>query len=207
MSPTPPKLPIFFLQDIPIPNEQPTDIFLGFPLTPLRTWRDQNIPFQVSFLLLLSVTDLFFGIRASRPPTFDRSVKPGSFHEGLWEKDVAEIFICEDEGTRYQEFNLAPSGAWWTQPFSHYRIRESGYLPPKTIKTFTSISEIGWEGLLIVPRASLSVACTFSETSRVNVACIIHDPDPVYLSWAYDPNRDPDYHTTGLFQSVELLRM
>ena len=54
--------------------------------------------------------------------------KPGSFHEGLWEGDVAEVFLMHPGGG-YLEYNFAPNGAWWSCAFDSPRVRSSDPAP------------------------------------------------------------------------------
>jgi predicted amidohydrolase len=49
--------------------------------------------------------------------------RPGLFMPGLWEHDVAELFIAHPGG-RYFEFNLSPNAAWWSCEFKAPRVRE-----------------------------------------------------------------------------------
>ena len=51
--------------------------------------------------------------------------RTGDFREGLWERDVAELFVAQ--GSKYYEINLSPSGMWWIQSFKDIREREPGF--------------------------------------------------------------------------------
>lgn len=73
------------------------------------------------------------------------------FVAGLWHKDVGEFFLIAEDG-RYQEFNLSPSGAWWSARFRGYRDQECE-CPCPSVVTQAARSRSGWKASLTVLRS------------------------------------------------------
>lgn len=114
---------------------------------------------------------------------------PGSFVAGLWEKEVAEIFVAAPGGG-YQEFNVSPTGAWWSALFSGYRqlVREVTE-PPLAVQAHRSAG--AWSVELKV-RPAL-------EVHRLNPTAILTPADPVYLCLGHRTGGEPDFHRADNF--------
>ena len=134
--------------------------------------------FLPQYLLVLSRTDLFFAISGFIASSLDIEPNCGRFVEGLWQQDVAELFLKDDTSEAYQEFNLSPNGAWWSCRFSEYRKRDEGR---KIVKSQVQVSlergESSWITLMKIPLSSLLVDVCFSDTSKLNV-CAIQGQNP-----------------------------
>jgi hypothetical protein len=130
----------------------------------------------------LSTTDdeIKIEFEVDQPAFQDSSVAPGVFHEGLWRFDCGELWLASSVSSRYLEFNLSPSGAWWSCAFSEARVRDTNCAPPQVISS-GEVSETGW-------RACLSVS--MSEVRR----CLGDDNEPntnVTLVLGGCPDTDP----------------
>ena len=165
----------------------------GAPLTsPLR------------FGLALSASHLYFGYAQ---PVNEGSFTPrpvGEFYEGLWEEQVLELFVAADSGERYQEFNLSPSGAWWTQPFSSYRVRDTATGIPQTLEVYAEEGSAGSRSFFRIPRSALSVRCNFSDDSRANITAVVVETTPSkkrYCAVHETGSGAADFHASVGFRS------
>lgn len=105
----------------------------------------------------------------------------------------------------YQEFNISPSGAWWSCTFSSYRQRTSG---PVTLTPFvvkTDVTANGWSVLFGVSLKDL-VGPLFPAETRIHVSAIVTvDGERRYLSSAPVAGIDPDFHHSGCFTPMALV--
>lgn len=122
----------------------------------------------------------------------------GDFVSGLWEYDVAELFIYSTENKHYQEFNLAPSGAWWSAVFSGYRALSTAPLSPPAVETLCVSSEAGWNAAIRIPFSELKIPFSL-EGTRINLCLIQGEAPRRYLSAATIETSDPDFHATQCY--------
>ena len=166
-------------------------------------WFGQPARYQAEYTLSLLGTRLRFGFRAQKPPQCDLELRAGDFVEGLWESDVAELFLMGPSG-RYQELNLSPSGAWWCATFSGYRQRDSVLRCP-SVKTSAQWDSGSWEAELSLDLADLPVlADSDLSRARLHVASILDPERPEYLCLGHVGGGQPDFHRAENFLSVVL---
>ena len=148
----------------------------------------------IGFGLAVSPNFLSFGYTIGVPDGAYTTRPAGTFCEGLWEEHVLELFIAADEGSGYQEFNLSPSGAWWTQTFSGHRLRSAPPIAPRPeVEIINFRDNVGCYSFLRVARSTLPIACDFSERSRANVTSVVCDPHSKHGAL----KRYCAYHSTG----------
>lgn len=123
----------------------------------------------------------------------------GDFVEGLWEHDVAEMFIAGPEG--YLEFNLSPAGAWWAARFSAPRVRDERMGRPQVI-TRAHHTAAGWLAALGVPLDALRQHVGWDEKNRINVTMIVGSPQQ-FLTVADLGEGAPDFHRPDGFDPIE----
>ncbi|MCB0353513.1 MAG: hypothetical protein KDD64_08320 [Bdellovibrionales bacterium] len=158
-----------------------------------------------SFCLAVDSERLYFSARSQRKAEFDPSLSSGQFREGLWKMEVAELFLKEDNSSRYQEFNLAPSGAWWSCLFQNYRKEATdGFVYPSGTECFSSVDSTRWVASLALPLSELSIEISFSELSRANVCFILGAENRQYLSAAPSPQEKPDFHLESLMLPFQI---
>lgn len=85
----------------------------------------QGNPLEVDFRFILQLESNLLSFGAKFPKECVSLGEQGQFLEGLWEESVVELFIYQAQSTRYVEFNLSPTGAFWCAEFSDYRVRKS----------------------------------------------------------------------------------
>jgi len=160
-----------------------------------------------TFVLARDPLCLWFYAAYAAKPLCETGYKCGAFVEGLWKQDVAELFVCHDTSPAYQEFNLSPSGAWWSSKFESYRkpSRLAAEKAPQ-IKCFSLIDNDSWQAAMAIPLALFAGFTSLCENSRVNVAFITDTPKQRFWSWAKIQARRPDFHCADQFEALQLIR-
>lgn len=160
-----------------------------------------HIPLERTFSWSLALDPATVWFRCSLPGgrTVKSDTKSGEFVEGLWEFDVAEVFVQDAHGA-YQEFNLAPNGAWWSMTHSEYRVRSKDSCPAKCLSVTTGIFDGYWEVVAAFERGSLQVPLELG--GFVHVTGIHYAAEPIYLSSHPPRNIAPDFHHPSCFLPV-----
>jgi hypothetical protein len=141
---------------------------------------------------------LLFQFRAAKAPHCDKSLGRGDFVEGLWEQDVAEIFLAGPNG-RYQEINLSPVGAWWSAVFSAYRERERVARFRADIRA--EIRQDSWEIRFSAKLQDLEAWRDLPRSElKASVTAILHGPEPAFFAWNHTVGGEPDFHRADLFR-------
>lgn len=173
-------------------------------LTSTDDWYGLSSPFVPRMSLEIRNHRLIFRFSAEKAAYCDRDLALGRFQEGLWEKDVAEIFVAGPDPS-YQEINVSPTGAWWSALFSNYREFQQEVRFEPTIAA--SISEQRWE---IEFTASLDDLVPWRNVPPpqrlISSTAILHSPEPHYFAWNHTTGGEPDFHRRDLFQPLKLER-
>lgn len=178
---------------------------LDVPLLGLsKDWHGDTIASPAGFSLAMDERRLWFIATHRAPASLHPQSRPGKFQPGLWEHDVAELFLAAPGGDRYFEFNLAPNGAWWTCEFKAPRQREEeAEIPMPEIATFTELApDGGWVAAMAIPLDLLRSRIDFGPRSLANVTFILGHPLPKYLSATDLGAGEPDFHRPERFAPV-----
>jgi hypothetical protein len=122
----------------------------------------------------------------------DESLAHGDFVEGLWNWDVAELFLSTG-GESYREYNISPRGAWWCAQFDRYRCQCEVQSTHELPQLFTSIETGSWEAVLGIPRRELALDAPEHELA-IHVAAITHRPESRFISSQPVAGVEPDFH-------------
>ena len=116
---------------------------------------------------------------------------------------MAELFIARPDARSYLEFNLAPSGAWWTAAFSAPRVPSPAFdiLPAVRCESGKG-GESGWRAALGIPLSWLEAAIGWGADSRLNVSFILDSPDQRFLTACDLGDGEPDFHRPQGFAPV-----
>ena len=170
---------------------------------PLQTfatnWSGQVLSAPLQWAIARDQKRLWFVASLPGGTDYNRQHSSGEFVEGLWEQDVAELFIKESSG-RYQEFNVSPGGAWWSVALSSYRTREPALPELREPIIRVELQEGRWRVVFGVDRSCLAVELT--DNSRLHVSGISHKPQRAFLSSCPVPGVDPDFHHPDAFMPV-----
>ncbi|MGB1874844.1 MAG: hypothetical protein ACPH5P_03735 [Akkermansiaceae bacterium] len=167
-----------------------------------RDWFGQYLDVPASFALAVDPANLWFFAQRDKRASMLAGTQTNEFVEGLWNHDVAELFVGGSESERYLEFNLAPNGAWWSAEFCgpRKRVNEDAH-PVEGITTHSRISDDGcWRAALTIPIVYLKDNFGFGVDTRLNVTFIVDTPAQRFLSAASLPGREPDFHQPSHFE-------
>ena len=142
---------------------------------------------------------------------FSAAMKPGphdlfkpaqkEFVTGLWNGNVAELFLLNPANGRYLEVHLSTTGQWWACVFTAVRVREieSGRpLPLSVVQHRRDKAGRRWQASLQVPTpviCQLLGARDFMQL-HANLTAIAHPLTgrTLYFSLAAMPGAKPDFH-------------
>ncbi|CAA6825609.1 MAG: Unknown protein [uncultured Thiotrichaceae bacterium] len=163
-------------------------------------WFGASCP-ENHFVLSDSGTDFCFETEVKIAPPSTFPAKPGEYFEGLWEYDVAELFIAADNSDYYIEINLAPNSAWWMMAFSAPRQRFTNFrIDHHDIKTEYLLGIKHWKSSLCIPHGLLQNILQ-TDTMRFNVSYILGTPKQ-YLSYCNLLNAEPNFHIPTQFKNL-----
>ena len=167
-------------------------------------WEDSPLPHPARYSLYLSEKHLIATFSCPIAAWTERRDAAGDFVSGLWEYDVAELFIYSSETKQYQEFNIAPSGAWWSALFSGYRTQVVSTFTPPTVELHCHSSAQGWNAAIKIPFSELALPGASHKNLLVNL-CLIQGQKPRhYLSAALIETAEPDFHAFQFFLPVKV---
>lgn len=172
----------------------------------MKDWRGVPLDVPAGFALARDDMRLWFIATHRRPAVLHPRSRPGAFLAGLWEYDVAELFIADPSGSRYFEFNLAPNGAWWSCEFKGPRVREEETdVAMPEVATFSELApDGGWVAAMAIPLDLLRARLDFGPECSANVTFILGHPEPRYLTATDLGGGDPDFHRPERFGKVRI---
>lgn len=171
-----------------------------------KDWHGTPLEPPATFSLAMDARRLWFIAHHRHPANLHPKSQPGRFQAGLWQHDVAELFIADPLRGRYFEFNLAPNGAWWSCEFSATRIRDepTDIVMPDVV-TFSELApDGGWVAAMAIPLDLLRARLDFGTHSRINVAMILNSPDQRFITAAVLGGSTPDFHQPQQFSKIVL---
>lgn len=175
----------------------------ALPRTSKETcWNGSALPHPLSWSVAVDPRAVWFVCSLPGGAVCTTQTSHAQFVEGLWNEDVAELFIKGEDGS-YQELNLAPSGAWWSMTLSEYRKRRSEPKRPQLLSISTSLEGNRWEVVAAFDRETFEVPLLPS--SRIHVSGMWYRPEPCYLSSHPPKGVEPDYHHAECFRSVSFV--
>lgn len=160
----------------------------------------QSVTPPAGYALVADPARLWFLAARAAPARIHPHARPGGFLAGLWEYDVAELFLAHPGG-RYLEFNLAANGAWWSCEFSAPRVRaEPDDIAFPEVATFADLApDGGWLAAMAIPLDVLRARIDFGPQTLANVSWIIESPNQRYLSACPLGAGPADFHQPGKF--------
>jgi hypothetical protein len=160
-----------------------------------------------AFALAMDDARLWFIAHHRAPAAPHPLARPGKFMPGLWEHDVAELFLAHPESGRYFEFNLSPNAAWWSCEFTAPRTRaEPCEVAMPEVAAFADLAADGaWVAALALPLDLLKARLDFGPGTRANVTMILGSPAQRFLTAADLGGGEPDFHQPARFPPVKFL--
>lgn len=167
-----------------------------------RDWSGSPPPAAAGFTVAVDPERLFFVAGCAQAPDHDAALVRGSFAAGLWQRDVAELFVGVAGGPAYRELNLSPAGAWWSCAFAGYRQPASGEPAPLPgVETAAEATASGWVAGLAVPRPVVLPGGVLDRRTTLNACMIVGGRDRRYLCWRPAAG-EPDFHVPECFAPV-----
>ena len=171
-----------------------------------KDWHGAPIEPPAGFSLAMDQRRLWFIAHHRQPAGLHPHARPGDFQAGLWQYDVAELFIADPASGRYFEFNLAPNGAWWSCEFTAARVRaEETDIAMPEVATFAEMAADGaWVAAMAIPLDLLKARLDFGPQSHANVAMILGFPKRKFISAADLGGGEPDFHLPQRFPQLQI---
>lgn len=174
-----------------------SDIFSLKPVILKQGWYQSPLP-EVKMIVAVDNTHLWLAGVVYETPHYDASAQAGSFVEGLaWGNDCLELFMVDAHSAHYQEFHVAPSGAWWTCMFDGIRKPAQIQKTPKHAETFAKIESGVWQAALCIPLSELAITVAPESQVYLNLTAVISSAEEStirYLSYAPLNSKTPDFH-------------
>jgi hypothetical protein len=169
-----------------------------------KDWHGVPVEPAAAFSLAMDDQRLWFIAHHRQPASLHPSARPGDFQAGLWQHDVAELFVADPVSGRYFEFNLAPNGAWWSCEFTAPRVRvEETDIAMPEVATFSDMApDGGWVAAMAIPLDLLKARLNFGPRSRVNVTMILESPEQRFITAADLGGGEPDFHLPQRFPEI-----
>lgn len=179
---------------------------LALPMQSVSTlWNGKPAPYRFEFSFTVTPDCFLFCARSSLTPWLFYANR-GEYYEGLWERDVIELFITEESGESYREIHLSPNCLWWNARFQSYRKRDDSFCrAPAPIASCGVLEPAGWQAAVSIPASVLHFDFRDAETKRANVSAIF-GPERSYMSYYPMQLAEPDFHRSDLFGAYELQR-
>lgn len=178
---------------------------LDIPLLGLvADWHGASVSPPAGYVLAADARRLWFIAHHRKPAELHPQARPGDFQAGLWQYDVAELFLADPASGRYFEFNLSPNGAWWACEFTAPRVREeeADIVMPE-VATYADMAADGsWVAAMAIPLDLLQARLDFGPRTRANVAMILGFPDRIHLSAGDLGGGEPDFHRPQAFPEI-----
>lgn len=164
-------------------------------------WNGSRLSKPFEWSLAVDSQCLWFVSDIPAAPSERQLHRSNEFVEGLWEADVAELFVLTSNGT-YQEFNVSVDGAWWAMPFSSYRVRASEAAVPHNVAVTIQRSSQSWTAIMAIPLVSLAVEWNRSVAFHI-CGIVYRHGVPTYLTSKVNGGFPPDFHDSRCFQQAE----
>lgn len=170
-------------------------------------WAGTLLGFSWEIFLACDEKRFHFFTRSSAPAELAPFARANTFTPNLWEYTVAEIFFFNKQTERYQEYNIAPNGAWWQASFSDYRTSTTTRSPEHLkIEPLSYRNNNFWVTGFSMPVQNINNP--FSEENLLIQVCgISGHSKPQYIAWNSLPDADPDFHLRTLavpIRSIEV---
>lgn len=162
--------------------------------------------------LLWSETALYiyFDANQAEPLVVSDSPDLTSKTEGLWERDVCEIFIAPDwiGSRKYFEFEIAPNGEWLDLAIDFMgNKRRTDFSYKSGIKSFARIEEAK---VRIAAKIEWTAFGSTPKTGDIWLGnlfrCVGKDPNRGYLAWSPTYTELPNFHVPDKFGEFKFIK-
>lgn len=179
-----------------------------------KYWSGKNAPRSrhAEARLLWSDDYLYvrFVVNQAEPLVVSDRPNLASKTKGLWDRDVAEIFIAPDRGEprKYFEFEIAPNGEWIDLGIdltSGERVTDWDYR--SGMESAARIDKGRVVMAIRVPWRSIGNAPQAGAIWAGNLyRCVGRDPDRGYLAWSPTMTEEPNFHVPERFGEFHFVK-
>lgn len=112
----------------------------------------------------------------------------------LWRTTCCELFLKDEDGTAYSEFNFSPSGRWAAYRFSDYRQG----MTEESLPADPEVSGASGEYLFIL--TAVISASVLAGKGGAALSAVLEEKDGTKSYWALaHPPGQPDFHHPACF--------
>lgn len=153
---------------------------------------------------------VYFDANQAEPLVMSDSPNLTSTTDGLWNRDVCEIFVAPDQNQprKYFEFEIAPNGEWLDLAIDLTGIeRKTDWNYKSGMKSFAKIegskirsaAKIEWKAFGSTPKAGdIWLGNLFR--------CVGKNPNRGYLAWSPTGTELPNFHVPDKFGEFEFIK-
>lgn len=201
-------------KEFPITEQQNEIWNLAKEITIDKYWSGKTAPVgrHVKARSLWSDTAIYIRFEAAQTEPLIVSVPPNltTRTNGLWNRDVCEIFIAPDKNNRnkYFEFEIAPNGEWidlGIEIISGIRSTDLDYHSGRE-----SAARIEKDKVVMAFKIPFKA---FGKTPKAGdiwlgnlFRCVGKDPDRGYLAWQPTGTKKPNFHVPEKFGEIEFVK-
>ena len=175
---------------------------LDVPLVAMpNDWHGRPVDPAPGYAVACDAFHFWFIAHHRGPAHTDPASRPGLFKPGLWQYDVAELFLADPGRGRYLEFNLAPNAAWWNCEFTAPRQRvDAQEIAMPDVHTWSDLSADGaWVAAMAVPLEILRARIGFGAGTTANACMILGSQEQRFLTATPLGGGEPDFHRPERF--------
>lgn len=169
-------------------------------------WFGKTVKHPPRFLFWLDQNSFHFLVQQKESGVYPHPTsQEGVFQAELWKYDVAEFFLQSRDRSRYLEFNLSPSGGWWSCVFGAPLEPEPGQPRPfPGVVVSAVLDDRGWKASASFSRSSLEEQFPIGPEIRLNAAFILQSPRQIFLTAGNLGGGIPNFHQPDRFPGIKL---
>lgn len=176
-------------------------------------WNGERAPAGRHFSVKLLWSDSFLYVRfdaaQSEPLVIAREPNLNEKADGLWDRDVCEIFLAPDKNERrkYLEFEVAPTGEWIDVAIDlTSKKRRSDWTYRSDMQTASAIKKDRVLMAIKIPWKAFGKKPSDGDVWFGNVLrCVGKEPGRGYLAWSPTLTKAPNFHLPEKFGEFEFL--
>lgn len=177
------------------------------PIRFASDWKGQNTdPLRETEVRLLWTQDTLYlrFLARYRELTVFPDARPDGWRDGLWDRDVAEVFLQPDASDPlvYKELEVSPNGQWIDLNISHGQKEEMRSGLRRRVVQDAQLHT--WTAELAVPMSALAERLSSKQRWRVNFYRVEGKTEPrFYAAWSPTMTPQPNFHVPEAFGYLE----
>lgn len=159
--------------------------------------------FEARLLWSESALLVRFDANQGEPPVINKFPKLHQKTNGLWNRDVCELFVAPDrtDPAKYFEFEVAPTGEWLDLQI---RMSDKGLVTNEQYRSrMRTMTRIGHDLIIMAIRVewpAFGVTPAAGDVWLGNLyRCVGKGETRGYLAWSATRTKEPDFHVPARF--------